>query len=836
VIADETRKFLELVSRLETVERSLKENEQLQGPIQEDLVRVEGLRREILSWLDRHKVEEFLAADIDALNADFARLHRLAEEIEGFQPQRRQAEEMEREAAKRLQKTERALLKVRRKVDAVILRKENRDRTMADLLGNVGFSAARTAIKEEKKRFARCKELAGIAVQARELGYSSDMAAEQERLQAEQESADEALARAQAALDELEGQIRWRDLVRRLSAERAGLEAGAPCPLCGSKDHPFVDLEEPDFTELDHMESERRERVESLLSRLETLRSEAEGIRTRSGEIQSLAERWERLCSEAGVDWSMADGDAVVQQVHTMGAELKRRCTNLRTARLLRWRNAWLNWSLHRKLERLRKYEARRDEARQGHEHRLRGLHDIDEAVGRLRREEETVRGGIVERLEPYGETAPALGAEAELIQRLTVRQENYSRQREELERLGAELQQLESRREKLPQEYRDLLEESRSLSPEIESLQARLTALKAERETLYGSMDPEAERNDLESRIDRLSEERGRLKEEKEVLENLVQEGKRSLPQWNDEVDRLESACLDVETALQEEMAAAGYATISEVRAHLSILDDSQTILDRVAAAERKLAAAKARAEEARDSLEALPPEPTVEISLETLIAQMDEEEERHASLENRWEEAERRLAEYRDADREHREILAGVAVQEELLDELRKEQQLLRMRDAAEIQLKRQRLMLTRLVDQANGHLAGLSGRYLLRTVETDGLGLEVEDSLQGRARRSLKTLSGGESFVVSLCLALGLSEMAARHRKIESLFLDEGFGTLDEEMLYKVLAALKNLRANGKMVGIISHVKRLADEIPTQIRVNRIADGSSVISIAA
>ncbi|MCU0587340.1 MAG: hypothetical protein MUF52_04210 [Syntrophobacteraceae bacterium] len=142
----------------------------------------------------------------------------------------------------------------------------------------------------------------------------------------------------------------------------------------------------------------------------------------------------------------------------------------------------------------------------------------------------------------------------------------------------------------------------------------------------------------------------------------------------------------------------------------------------------------------------------------------------------------------------------------------------------------------MLDRLVEQTNQHLAYLSGRYLLRSVEENGLGLEVEDSLRGRARRSVKTLSGGESFVVSLCLALGLSEMAARHRKIESLFLDEGFGALDDEMLFKVLAALKGLRANGKMVGIISHVKRLADEIPTQIRVDRAADGSSTLSIRA
>ena len=97
-------------------------------------------------------------------------------------------------------------------------------------------------------------------------------------------------------------------------------------------------------------------------------------------------------------------------------------------------------------------------------------------------------------------------------------------------------------------------------------------------------------------------------------------------------------------------------------------------------------------------------------------------------------------------------------------------------------------------------------------------------------------MKTLSGGESFLVSLCLALGLSDMAGKHRKIESLFLDEGFGVLDDEMLYKVMSALKGLRANGKTVGVVSHVKRLAEEIPTQIRLEKGPGGSSLITVVA
>ena len=836
VIESETQRFLEIVSRFETVERSQKENLRLQAPIREELARVEGRRREILNWLDDHKADESLATDLDALTSDSRRLNEIAEEIAGYQPRRKQAEELERASAKELEKAERVLLKVRRKTDGLIQRKSGRDQTMDELLDHSSFSAAKAAIKEGKKKVALCRELADIALRARDLGYSSDMAAELAGAQAEQDALHQSLTGEQMALDGLEGQIRWRNLVRRLSAERAELEAGGPCPLCGSTDHPFVDREEPDFSELDRMETERLQNLERLGSQLEALRNKMDGIRSRSGELEAMERRWEQLRAEAGVDWSMADADAVVDQARSLGSEIKRRCSNLRTARVLRWRNAWLNWSLRGKLDKLQKRELVRDEARQGHELRRRALDEIDQAIQNLRNEEEAIRAGIGIRVKPYGESAPVAGAEAELIQRLAKRLEVYSHQRGDLERLGEELQQLEAGKENLPREYEELLEESRSLSVEIESLQGRLAALKAERESLYGSMDPEGERNILESEISRLAHEERALTEELENLRKTIDEGKLMLPQWADEAQRLELIYLDSEAGFEAEMSAAGFATMSEVRAQLGVLDDSQAILERVAMAEKKLADAKTKAEESRRALDALSAEPLEETSLETILSRIDEEEKHHASVHSRWDEAERRLAEYRDAEREHREILAAVAAQEELLDEVVAEQKLLRMRDAADAQMKRQRLMLTRLVDQTNEHLAYLSGRYLLRTVEADGLGLEVEDSLQGRVRRPIRTLSGGESFVVSLCLALGLSEMAARHRKIESLFLDEGFGALDEEMLYKVLAALKGLRANGKMVGIISHVKRLADEIPTQIRVSKIADGSSIISIAA
>jgi exonuclease SbcC len=121
-------------------------------------------------------------------------------------------------------------------------------------------------------------------------------------------------------------------------------------------------------------------------------------------------------------------------------------------------------------------------------------------------------------------------------------------------------------------------------------------------------------------------------------------------------------------------------------------------------------------------------------------------------------------------------------------------------------------------------------------LRRSEKQGLALEIEDVFHQKARRPVKTLSGGESFLVSLAMALGLSDMAGNGRKIESLFIDEGFGYLDDETLYNVISTLKNLDTIGKMVGIVSHVKRIEDEIPTKIRINKISEGVSRLEMVA
>jgi len=123
-------------------------------------------------------------------------------------------------------------------------------------------------------------------------------------------------------------------------------------------------------------------------------------------------------------------------------------------------------------------------------------------------------------------------------------------------------------------------------------------------------------------------------------------------------------------------------------------------------------------------------------------------------------------------------------------------------------------------------------MTDRYLLIRDDGQPLELNVVDNYQAGEIRSTRNLSGGESFIVSLALALGLSRMASRNVRVDSLFLDEGFGTLDEEALETALSTLAGLHQEGKLIGVISHVGALKERIPTRIEVVPVAGGRSAI----
>jgi exonuclease SbcC len=147
-------------------------------------------------------------------------------------------------------------------------------------------------------------------------------------------------------------------------------------------------------------------------------------------------------------------------------------------------------------------------------------------------------------------------------------------------------------------------------------------------------------------------------------------------------------------------------------------------------------------------------------------------------------------------------------------------------------------QRLTLKHLLDLANVHLYKLNKRYSLKMEEAykpkEELNFNLIDHYQTDQARLVDTSSGGEKFIISLALALGLSDLASKNVKIDSLFIDEGFGTLDSNTLETVISTLETLQSQGKMIGIISHVENLKERIPTQIQITKKSNGVSVVDI--
>ncbi|MEG1070190.1 MAG: AAA family ATPase [Akkermansia sp.] len=152
----------------------------------------------------------------------------------------------------------------------------------------------------------------------------------------------------------------------------------------------------------------------------------------------------------------------------------------------------------------------------------------------------------------------------------------------------------------------------------------------------------------------------------------------------------------------------------------------------------------------------------------------------------------------------------------------------------DGAKFKVLAQGYTLDVLLGYANNHLKDISQRYLLERVSSDSLSLQVVDLDMLSEIRSVHSLSGGESFLISLALALGLSSLSSNRMRIESLFIDEGFGSLDADTLRVAMDALERLQTQGRKIGVISHVAEMTERITTQIKVIKSSNGRSKIEI--
>ena len=366
-----------------------------------------------------------------------------------------------------------------------------------------------------------------------------------------------------------------------------------------------------------------------------------------------------------------------------------------------------------------------------------------------------------------------------------------------------------------------------------LEALKKELAAGKDERTTLYGGKSPDDEERRLNKALSDAEGAERQTRERHNELQQKWHAAKAHVASLKERIGRREPELRSLEAEFAAALAPAGFP------------DEAGFLAARLSLEQRGALAARARElDERRTSLNAR------QKDRETRLAS----ELARKVTEDSLEELEPRFKGCEDALKAQRDLLAALrhrlsenaAARERMKEkqaaiEARKKEcrrwgdlhELIGSADGKKYRNFAQGLTFELMVGHANRQLGRMTDRYALVRDNAQPLELNVIDSYQAGEIRSTKNLSGGESFIVSLALALGLSQMASRNVRVDSLFLDEGFGTLDDEALDTALETLAGLRRDGKLIGIISHVPALRERIAARIRVIPRAGGKSGIS---
>jgi len=296
-----------------------------------------------------------------------------------------------------------------------------------------------------------------------------------------------------------------------------------------------------------------------------------------------------------------------------------------------------------------------------------------------------------------------------------------------------------------------------------------------------------------------------------------------------------LNTTLSDVTTDLLKRLNDSGIATIAECKLYLLPEKEEQELRSQFQLLEREKTALQSGISESTERIKSLASSDNSTIDegkAQELFIQAEKQLNENKEIRTRFQTE-------LNADQVNRQrFLKGQSEIEKTRKDLRKWEilnHLLGDATGKRISAIVQEITLTRLLKHTNIRLTHLSPRYRLVKSELRGGELRVEDAFLGNTLRDVRTLSGGETFLLSLALALGLSDLASRNVRLESLFIDEGFGSLDQETLETAISTLEKLQTeDNKIIGIISHVEALKERISAQVQVSRSGKGTSRISI--
>lgn len=639
---------------------------------------------------------------------------------------------------------------------------------------------------------------------------------------------------------------------REIQALRQALEDGEPCAVCGSTDHPWharkeTIAEEKALTEAETQLAEIQAEQEKHLREITHLTVLLESLDIADSALQEEMHRLEcQFASRQNSEPAFRHHETEKIRAHLNDLENRQKDQDER-------------------LSQIRQLEERLGEARRSRDQRQHKLQQVDleisELIGKAQELETQIEANAAEQrvaekayqqafselqksLPPSESPLETLGALKAFLTDLREKAERYEQQSRQADAVRVKRTRaadtLKSFSQQLAQRQETAGEQTRGLA----ALQKQMEKLEAEHRRLVGDRVPLEERRSLEAA----------LKANQEALETA--ESARQQAKTDTETARSMRLKLEQEARQLQEVSESLTAELATIAAELDFpdlnglldahlpSDEARVLAERERALrdrELRLQTALTQCTEEEHSLRerlrgvaSQPPDPR-DMDLTEVRPRLQElEKELEAATETHW-----NLKQLLSQDGARRKQIASAIAQLERMEtEGNRWQQLDALIGSADGSLFSrfaQSLTLKRLIHLANVHLTSLTDRYRIQCAPDAMLEIQVIDRYQANTVRSMQSLSGGEGFLASLAMALGLAEIAGSRGQIESLFIDEGFGTLDADSLEIAIRALERLQAQNKTIGVISHTALLQERIRCQIQVHRGRGGNSRLSVS-
>lgn len=643
----------------------------------------------------------------------------------------------------------------------------------------------------------------------------------------------------------LETQVSLMDRIVALEDARHQLQDGQPCPLCGAEEHPFAqgNIPTPDDSraQLNEARESLKDSADTLanlnIERVRTAQeSEQVGVRIQEYQqaVSELQTQLEQLGAQLGIELITPEQldtlEPLLQDVNAQLAQTSDIMTSAETCET----------QLHALRESVERANTQAHEAERAAQSALHRLESAQQQAQRLREQISALQEQRDSTLARFQQGVAPFGFDACALEDLPAVETNLQQRRSQWLQWQEEKTSVERRWEKLKTELGFQNDEINKLQAEVDRQAQDFTrlkdahgALRAERHRIFAEQCPDETEASLLGAVDSARQEQERSQH------NLAQ-AKQAHSQLKSRVEELSQSVM----ARSEHLESLEQAFIAKLE-HAGFQSEQDYVAACMPAEQRRALEQQARSLE-KESIELqakhLEIERTLQIETARAITQLSKSQLEAARAEI-LEQQSVLLQSIASARYQLQENTRLVQQQQERAQALEKQQretarwqllhELIGSSDGKKFRNFAQGLTFEVMVTHANRQLQKMTDRYLLIRDQNRPLELNVLDNYQAGEVRSTKNLSGGESFIVSLALALGLSQMASHNVRVDSLFLDEGFGTLDEDALDTALETLAGLQQEGKLIGVISHVPALKERIATQIQVQPQVGGRSIIT---